>query len=75
MSEWIWCDERLPEKGQRVIGFDFDSGGVAEAQIAGWGEPHLIFMDTDDCYIIAWMPFPEPPSNEDALKHVKDDNA
>ena len=63
--EWISVDERLPEVGTRVVGYDYESnvrcyfitenrwwidGGWNTAK--GWGITH-------------WMPLPEPPKMKD----------
>lgn len=60
-TEWIPVEERLPARYETVIGRDQFYGRVGEAHIAGWGEPHLVFIDSDDCSITHWRPFPAGP--------------
>jgi hypothetical protein len=60
-AEWIWCKDRLPERGERVIGYDTLYYRVGEAERAGWHDG-LDFIDSDDCDIVAWMLMPRPPT-------------
>ena len=65
-QEWISVDERLPEEGTRVIGYDYESNvrcyfiyserwWLTEDDgwntAKGWGVTH-------------WMPIPEPPKTK-----------
>lgn len=61
-DNWISIKERLPDSskdGRRVIGYDEFYGRIGEAQLASWNKQRLIFIDSDDCHITHWQPFPE----------------
>ena len=57
---WIPVGDRLPEEGDRVIGYDRLYGRIGEAE-RGYSPGQLVFIDSDDCDITHWMAFPEPP--------------
>lgn len=62
MKDWIYCSNALPEPEQRVIGYDLYYGRIGEAVLAS-GErsnPHLVFIDSSDCFIMLWTPLPRP---------------
>ncbi len=60
MSDWIRVDERLPDPGERVLGYDQFYGRIGEAEL-GYSPGQLVFIDDDDCLITHWMPLPNPP--------------
>jgi hypothetical protein len=64
MNEWIRVEDRLPEKGDYVIGYDGVSERVGEAYLCSWNDKRLIFADDDDCFITHWQPMPEPPQDK-----------
>lgn len=59
---WIKVSDRLPEQGNRVIGYDAFYDRVGEAVIASWNASRLVFIDSDDCDITHWQPFPDRPA-------------
>jgi len=65
MSEWISVKERLPEEWFPVLVYcKFDDGGVV---FTGYhsGETWYTMGRNGPAHIIAWMPLPEPPMEED----------
>lgn len=64
-SKWIPVEERLPKPYVSVIGRDRFYNRIGEAHLAGWGEPHLVFIDSDDCYITHWIPLPDYPDGDE----------
>jgi hypothetical protein len=63
MNEWIRVEDRLPEKGDYVIGYDGVSERVGEAVLCPWNPTRIIFHNSDDCCITHWQPMPEPPND------------
>jgi hypothetical protein len=60
---WISTKDDLPPRGLRVIGYDRYYNRVGEARLSYDGDS-LEFIDSDDCYITHWQPFPEFPIKE-----------
>lgn len=59
-GKWTHVKKEMPEKWQKVIGYDEQYDQVGECQRAPWGDGRLIFHSSDDCSIQWWMPLPEP---------------
>lgn len=66
-SDWINVNELLPGD-EPVIGFDKFYTRVGEARLSSWDKKRLVFIDSDDCYITHWQPFPSPPIDDPASK-------
>lgn len=62
VSEWIPCDEELPEEDQEVL-CSFENGNVDvwtyRVSIL-WESPEGVWCNQHDVGLIAWMPLPEP---------------
>lgn len=67
VSEWIPCDEELPEEDQKVL-CSFENGNVDvwtyRVSIL-WESPEGVWCNQHDVGLIAWMPLPEAYSEED----------
>jgi len=65
VSDWIKVTERAPKRDRAVIGYDRFYNRVGEAFNTGrkddYGEPRLVFVDSDDCHITHWQPMPDEP--------------
>ena len=60
MNEWISIEDKLPEKGKRVLLYDRNGFGVLSGRLnsAGW----YLEGDLDhQANITDWMELPEPP--------------
>ncbi len=66
-SKWISVKSSLPGMFEHVLGYDEFYRRVGEAKMASWGDEHLIFIDSDDCFITHWQQLPESPIREPVL--------
>lgn len=62
-SQWIPCEERLPEYGKEVI-ICLQDGGISVGWSTGYSW-YADYSDTEVFNVVAWMPLPEPWKGED----------
>lgn len=64
-SHWISCSERMPESQVEVIVSCTDDSGDTKFRYtsSGWittNKEYWIVDNEINCFVTAWMPFPEP---------------
>lgn len=47
---------------------------MKRCSLIGGGRDHLVFIDSDDCYIIAWQPLPLSPDTAFIDKEMESSN-
>lgn len=66
VSEWVPCDEELPEEDQRVL-CSFENGNIDvwtyRVSIL-WESPEGVWCNQHDVGLIAWMPLPKSYESE-----------
>ena len=63
---WVRCEEKLPNSQELVIVAITDTAGDTPFSYTSCGwlttDKEYWIVDNDICgYVVAWMPFPEPP--------------
>lgn len=64
-SEWVSVEERLPEVGQEVLVYWWNTSQKAEHfELTHYDGDHWLLLDNTErpwIVVVAWMPLPAPP--------------
>ena len=64
-NEWVSVEERLPEVGQEVLVYWWNTSQKAEHfELTHYDGDHWFLLDNTErpwIVVVAWMPLPEPP--------------
>lgn len=59
-DNWIYCNERLPEKSDRYFSLVEENNNY-EVYISHYDASHNVWWKESQTNAIAWMPLPDPP--------------